>query len=53
MALDVPITEFQSPPVYQQIAASAKHLHEFGMMTYPEIGRRLGIDRWTVGKALR
>jgi DNA-binding CsgD family transcriptional regulator len=39
-------------PVYQQIAARAVQLRELGM-TYPEIGKRLGVDRWTVGKAVR
>lgn len=27
-------------------------LRELGM-TYPEIGMKLGVDRWTVGKAVR
>ena len=52
MPLEVPILEIKPPPVYQRIALSAKRLHELGM-TQAEIGRRLGVDRWTVGKALR
>jgi len=50
--LEVPILEIKSPPVYQGIAPKAKHLQELGM-SQSEIGRRLGVDRWTVGKALR
>ena len=38
--------------MYQRIAMKAARLRELGM-TYPDIGRRLGIDRWTVGKAVR
>jgi hypothetical protein len=49
---DVPIAETREPPVYQQIAMKAARLRELGM-TYPEIGQRLGVDRWTVGKAVR
>jgi hypothetical protein len=30
----------------------AAGLRELGL-TYPEIGQRLGVDRWTVGKAVR
>jgi len=52
MPLEVPILETRKPPVYQQIAAKAQHLHELGT-TQVEIGRRLGVDRWTVGKAVR
>ena len=52
MPIEVPILEIKQPPVYQRIAAKAKHLNELGM-TQAEIGRRLGVDRWTVGKALR
>ena len=52
IALDVPILETREPPVNQQIAATAKRLRDLGM-TYPEIGERLGIDRWTVEKAIR
>jgi hypothetical protein len=50
MPLEVPILEIKPPPVYQQIAPTAKHLQELGM-SQSEIGRRLGVDRWTVGKA--
>ena len=35
-----------------RIAPKAKHLTELGM-SQAEIGRRLGVDRWTVGKAVR
>ena len=52
MPLDVSILEFKAPPVYQRIAAKAKHLQELGM-NQSEIGRRMDVDRWTVGKALR
>ena len=52
MAVEVPILEIKPPPVYQRIAKKANHLRDLGM-TQAEIGRRLGIDRWTVGKALR
>ena len=52
MPLEVPILEIKPPPVYQRIAPKAKHLQELGM-SQSEIGRRLGVDRWTVGKALR
>ena len=38
--------------MYQQIAVKAVQLRELGM-TYPEIGKRLAVDRWTVGKAVR
>jgi len=38
--------------VYQQISAKATHLRELGM-TLTEIGKRLGVERWTVGKAVR
>ena len=38
--------------MYQRIAARAMQLRELGM-TYPEIGIKLGVDRWTVGKAVR
>ena len=50
--LEVVIIEIKPPPLYQEIAPKAKHLKELGM-TQAEIGRRLGVDRWTVGKALR
>ena len=40
------------PPVYQRVAPKAVHLQELGM-SQAEIGRRLRVDRWTVGKALR
>ena len=50
--LEVPILEVKLPPVYQRIAQKAKHLRELGM-TYPEIGEKLGVDRWAVGKAVR
>jgi hypothetical protein len=52
MPIEVPILELKPPPVYQRIASKAKHLQELGL-TQAEIGRRLGVDRWTVGKALR
>jgi len=52
MSLEIPIIETRQPPIYQQIAAKAKHLRELGM-TYPEISEKLGVDRWTVGKAVR
>jgi DNA-binding transcriptional regulator LsrR (DeoR family) len=52
MPLEVPILEVKPPPVYQRIAPKAQHLQELGM-SQSEIGRRLGVDRWTVGKALR
>jgi len=52
MALEVPILEIKPPPVYQRIAPKAKHLLELGL-SQSEIGRRLGVDRWTVGKAIR
>ena len=52
MALDVPIIETGQPPVYQQIAVKAVHLRELGM-NLPEISKKLGVDRWTVGKAVR
>ena len=52
MPLEVPILEIKPPPVYQRIASKAKHLQELGM-NQSEIGRRLGVDRWAVGKALR
>jgi len=48
----VVILEVKPPPVYQRIAQKAHHLQELGMSQL-EIGRRLGVDRWTVGKALR
>ncbi len=51
MPVEVSILEIKPPPVYQRIAQKAKQLHELGM-NQSEIGRRLGIDRWTVGKAL-
>ena len=50
--IEVPILEIKPAPVYQQIAPKAKHLHELGM-TFKEIGLKLGVDRWTVGKAVR
>jgi len=50
--MEVAILDGQLPPVYQRIAAKADHLHELGM-TQAEIGRRFGVDRWTVGKAIR
>jgi len=52
MPFKVPILEIKRPPVYQQIAPKAKYLQELGL-NQTEIGRRLGVDRWTVGKALR
>jgi len=52
MPVDIPIIETTAPPVYQRIAAKAKHLRDLGM-TYPEIGDQLGVDRWTIGKAIR
>jgi len=52
LPIDVPILEINEAPVYQRIASKAEHLEELGM-NQSEIGRRLGVDRWTVGKALR
>jgi hypothetical protein len=52
MPVEVPIIEIKPPPVYQRIAHKARHLKELGMSQL-EIGRRLSVDRWTVGKALR
>jgi len=52
MPVEVPILEIKPPPVDQRIAPKAIHLKELGM-SQAEIGRRLGVDRWTVGKALR
>lgn len=50
--LEVPILEIQPPPVYEKIAPKALHLQELGM-SQTEIGHRLGVDRWTVGKGIR
>jgi len=50
--MEVAILDSRPPPIYQRIAPKAKHMHELGM-THAEIGRRLRVDRWTVGKALR
>jgi DNA-binding CsgD family transcriptional regulator len=50
--MEAPILEVQPPPLYQKIAKKAKRLRELGF-TQTEIGSRLGVDRWTVGKALR
>jgi len=52
MPVDIPIAETREPPLYQQIAVKAAQFRELGM-TFPEIGQRLGVDRWTVGKAVR
>jgi hypothetical protein len=52
MPIEVPILEIKPPPVYQRIAPEAKHLQELGL-NQSESGRRLSVDRWTVGKALR
>jgi hypothetical protein len=52
MPLEVPILEIKAPAVYQRIAPKAKHMQELGM-TQAEIGLRLSVDRWTVGKALQ
>jgi DNA invertase Pin-like site-specific DNA recombinase len=52
MSLKIPIVDTRDPPTYQQIAAKAVQLRQLGM-TYSEIGKRLGVDRWTVGKAVR
>jgi len=52
MPIKVPILEIKPRPIYQQIATKAQHLQELGM-NQSNIGRRLGVDRWTVGKALR
>jgi len=52
MPVEIPILETRQPPVYQQIAGTAKHLRELGM-THPEIGEQLGVDRWRIGKAVR
>jgi hypothetical protein len=49
--IDIPLAETQEPPVYRRVAAKAAHIRELGM-TYPEIGKRLGVDRWTAGKAV-
>jgi len=50
--VEIPIIEIREPPVYQQIAAKATHLRELGM-AYSEISEKLGVDRWTAGKAVR
>ena len=52
MPIDAPILEVKPPPPYRRIAPTALPLQELGL-SQSEIGRRLGIDRWTVGKALR
>ena len=52
MLVEIPIIETRDAPVYQQIAAKAVRLRELGM-TYPEIAIKLGVDRWTAGKAVR
>jgi len=50
--VETAILDGRPPPVYQRIAAKASQLHELGM-THAEIGQRLGVDRWTAGKAIR
>jgi len=50
--VEIPLAETWEPPLYQRIAARAKHLRDLGM-TYQEIGDQLGVDRWTIGKAIR
>jgi hypothetical protein len=50
--VEIPIAETREPHVYQRIAAKATQLRELGMAC-PAIGRKLGVDRWTVGKAVR
>ncbi|MFV1968302.1 MAG: hypothetical protein ACC628_22995 [Pirellulaceae bacterium] len=52
MPLEVPILEIKPAPVYQRIAPKAKHLQELGL-SQSQIGCWLGVDRRTVGKALR
>jgi DNA-binding CsgD family transcriptional regulator len=52
MPVDAPILDTRQRPAYQRIAAKANRLRELGM-TYSEIGATLGVDRWTVGKAIR
>ena len=52
MPIEMPILEIRPLPVYQRIAPKAKHSPELGM-SQSEIGRRLEVDRWTVGKAIR
>jgi len=52
MPVAIPIADTRELPVYQRIAAKATHLRELGM-TYPEISGKLGLDRWTAGKAVR
>jgi len=51
MPIEVQILQIKPPPVYQRIAPKAQQLQELGL-SQSEIGRRLGVDRWTVGKAL-
>jgi hypothetical protein len=50
--VDIPIIETTEPHVFQRIAAKAAYLRDLGM-TYPEIADKLGVDRWTAGKAVR
>ena len=52
MPIEVPILEIRPRPVNQRIAFKARDLQELGM-SQSEIGRRLEVDRWTVGKATR
>jgi hypothetical protein len=52
MPIEISIIETREPPVYQRIVAKAANLRELGM-TYPEITKRLPVDRWTVGRAVR
>lgn len=46
------LVEASPPPLYQQIAAKAKHLHELGMSNRAIAGF-LGVDDKTVAKAVR
>jgi hypothetical protein len=50
--IEVPILDVDDAPEYQRITAAAARLAELGL-SQSEIGRRLEVDRWTVGKALR
>ena len=49
--LEATLVETAPPPVYQQIAEKAKHLHELGMSNRA-IARVLGVDDKTVAKAV-
>lgn len=52
IGFEVDLADVEQPPCYQVIATKALHLRRLGM-SFPQIGRALGVTHTTAAKAVR